>query len=53
MSKQYVDITATFTVEAVDCKEAIEQVEAGLGEHDALAVDWPTIEQAKRTDTDW
>ena len=42
----YVDVTATFRVEAVDCKEAIELVEHALGaEDDSVAVDWPTIEK--------
>lgn len=46
----YADITVTFRVEAADCKEAIEQVEATLGENDDLAVDWPTIEMVTSQD---
>lgn len=47
---EYAHVTLTITVEACDCKEAIEQVESHLGESDELAVSWPTIEKVRRGD---
>lgn len=49
MEGNYADVTVTFRVEAQDCKEAIERVEAALGDpDDSLAADWPTIERVER-----